>query len=407
LKTGGHLSYIAPNKFMRAGYGKNTRQFLTTAAVPRLVLDFGDLPIFDATTYPSIVMVERVGAQFIAPAGGINAAPTQTFLAATFTEPEQLHSLDETIAAIGFTMPVSALSPEGWSLERPDVLALMRKLRQAGKPLSEYVHGKIYYGIKTGLNEAFVIDGPTRAQLIADDPRSAEVIKPWLRGRDIKKWRTEWAELYVLFTRRGTDIEKYPAVKRHLGHFREDLEPKKKETDRRGRKPGPYKWFEIQDNIAYFAEFEKEKIVYQEIATYQSFGYAESGTFCNNKCFLLPGKDDFLLGILNSKLAWWFICNLTSALTGGARAMQMPYMEQLPIPDVPPEQQQPIVELVDQILAAKKSPPAPLSQRGEQTDIAPLEAEIDRLVYQLYGLSAEEIAVVEGNETVTNCHGLK
>ena len=397
LKTGSTLCYIAPNKFMRAGYGKNTRDLLTTQATPLMVVDFGDLPIFDeATTYPSIVMVKKtayVGANGVRPEfgqkskAGVCHTPLQPpdFFTATFTDTKQLECFDETLAAIGFTMPVAALRSDGWTLERPVVLALMEKLRTIGKSLGEYVDGKFYYGIKTGLNEAFVIDEETRARLIAEDPRSTEIIKPWLRGRDIKKWQAEWARLYVLFTRKGTNIDQYPAIKKHLEQFREELEPKKKSTDKKGRKPGPYKWFEIQDNIAYFEEFDKTKIVYQEIATYQSFAYAEPGTFCNNKCFLIPEKNDFFLALLNSKLFWWYLGNLTSGLVGGARAMQMPYMEQLPIVTATDDQKAPIIERVQKILAAPDSP-----------DVPQLETEIDQLVYDLYGLTNVEIFLVEG-----------
>lgn len=152
LKTGGILCYIAPNKFMRAGYGRNTRQLLTDAATPLLVLDFGDLPIFDeATTYPSIVMVQKVEANGIRPVAGKDAKagichkPLQTeFFAATFTNAEQLTRFDATLADIGFTMPVSALRNEGWSLERSEVMALMEKLRSIGKPLKKFVNGKIH-----------------------------------------------------------------------------------------------------------------------------------------------------------------------------------------------------------------------------------------------------------------------
>ena len=145
------------------------------------------------------------------------------FLAATFTDPEQLNRLTETIADIAFTMPVSALSADGWSLERPDVLNLMAKLRQAGKPLGEYVGGKLYRGVLTGLNEAFVIDGPTRERLIAEDPRSAEVIKPFYRGRDIYKWIAEWAEIYLLYIPWHFDIDSYPAIKKHLFNYKEQI----------------------------------------------------------------------------------------------------------------------------------------------------------------------------------------
>jgi len=374
LHSEGELCFIAPNKFMRAGYGKNTRDLLTREATPRIVIDFGDLPIFDATTYPSILLVEK------------KAPPAKArTLVATFTTDEQLLRLEKTLAEVGFSLPVSALKMAGWSLERPAVQALMEKLRSRGTSLGDYVQGRFYRGVLTGLNEAFVIDAATRERLIQEDPNSAELIKPWLRGRDIRKWQARWVGLYVIFTRRGTDIDKYPAIKRHLAQFRKDLGPKKSVKDKRGRKPGSYQWFEIQDNIAYFEEFEKTKVVYQEIATYQFFGYANPGLFCNNKCFLIPGKNDFLLGLLNAKITWWFLGQLASGLSGGARAMQTPYMEQLPIPSATATQKETITERVEKILAAPESPEVPR-----------LEAEIDRLVYDLYGLTTEEIALVEG-----------
>ena len=420
LKPEGCLCYIAPNKFMRAGYGKNTRELLTTRSTPLMILDFGDLPIFDeAVTYPAIVLVERVGAQFITPKapkapnksgtmGVINAAPT--FLAATFTDPAQLDHLDETIAAVGFTMPVSALSADGWTLERPEVLALMAKLRKTGTPLGEYVNGRFYRGVLTGLNEAFVIDGATRERLIAEDPKSADIIKPWLRGRDIKKWQAEWAGLYVIFTRRGTDIESYPAIKRHLEEFREALEPKTLDKQESGRKPGPYKWFEIQDNIAYFREFESTKIVYPDIAQEQQFLWDDSGAFLSNTTYFIPSDDPWLVGLLNSQIMWWFYGNLTTRIRGGFVRYFSQYIEQLPIPFATDEQKAPIIWLVQKILAAKEdaktgfdsaqptnqSTNRPMS--GVEGDIPALEAEIDRLVYALYGLSDEEIAVVEGRK---------
>lgn len=187
LKTDGHLCFIAPNKFMRAGYGKNTRTLLTTEAYPKIMIDFCDLPIFDATTYPAVLLLEKR-----------HPEEKDVALAATFTTAEQLGCVEETFGNISFKMPVNALKPEGWNLEQPDVLSLMEKLRKAGTPLGEYVHGRFYRGILTGFNEAFVIDAVTRERLIAEDPKSEELIKPWLRGRDIKKWKAEWAELYVI-----------------------------------------------------------------------------------------------------------------------------------------------------------------------------------------------------------------
>ncbi|MEO6666121.1 MAG: DNA methyltransferase, partial [Nitrospiria bacterium] len=187
LRPGGVLCFIAPNKFMRAGYGKNTRKLLTSGATPRLILDFGDLPIFEATTYPSVVLVEKKA-----------AAEADEAVAAVLNDPQHIEEVAQAVAEIGFPMPIKSLSEDGWTLERPDVLKLMAKLREKGVPLGQYVSGKFYRGILTGFNEAFVIDEATRKRLIKEDSKSKEIIKPWLRGRDIKKWRAEWAGLYVI-----------------------------------------------------------------------------------------------------------------------------------------------------------------------------------------------------------------
>jgi len=259
LKPGGHLCFIAPNKFMRAGYGKNTRELLTTQVTPKLVIDFGDLPIFDATTYPSILLIEKP----------LSPSPTTgegwgggEFLAAIFTDPSQLERLEETLSDIAFPMPVTALSKEGWNLERPDVLSLMEKLRSSGVPLDEYVQGRFYYGIKTGLNEAFVIDAATREKLIAEDPVGAALIKPWLRGRDIRKWKTEWAGLYVINIPSSANSpwpwsnakaetvavrifeQTYPAIYRHLSQRKKQLQ---KRDDQ-----GKY-WWELRSCVYYGA----------------------------------------------------------------------------------------------------------------------------------------------------------
>ena len=115
--------------------------------------------------------------------------------------------------AEAFSIPQTELKKEGWQLEPPGKRDLLARIRRAGTPLGKYVNGRFYYGIKTGLNEAFVIDGSTRARLIAEDPKSAEVIRPFLRGRDVKRWKAESADLWLIFTRRPFPIDKYPAIK--------------------------------------------------------------------------------------------------------------------------------------------------------------------------------------------------
>jgi hypothetical protein len=376
LKDGGYLCFIAPNKFMRAAYGKNTRELLTTKAAPKLVIDFGDLPIFDATTYPAILLLEKNAPQ-----------PEEKATAATFTEKEQIEQVENTLADIGFPMKVSALSRQGWNLERPEVLALMDKLKAAGTPLGKYVRGNFYRGILTGLNKAFVINGATRKRLIEEDPNSKKLIKPWLRGRDIKRWKTEWAGLYVIFTRRGVNIERYPAIKKYLEQFREDLEPKKSPKQKRGRKPGSYKWYEIQDNIAYYKEFEKSKIVWGNLATAPQFAIDYSKAYVSAPANLIPSLDLYLLGVLNSNISKFVIALQAAVRSGGFLEFKPMYVEKVPVFDASSSQKTPIISLIEKILSDPNSPDVPL-----------LEKEIDALVYDLYDLTPEEIDIVEGRD---------
>jgi adenine-specific DNA-methyltransferase len=342
LENGGHLCFIAPNKFMRAGYGKNTRKLLATEVTPKVIIDFCDLPIFDATTYPSIILVEKmpfVGAalcgrpdlmngQHPKPGQPHRVAPTKTeFLAATFTNVDQLERLEETLSNIGFPMPVSALKEEGWNLERPEVLALMEKLRKAGTPLGEYVQGKFYYGIKTGLNEAFVIDAPTRAKLIAGDPKSEELIK-----RDDQ------------------------------GKF----------------------WWELR-SCAYYGAFEGAKITWGNLATEPKFTFDSESRNVSAPAVIIPTDDLCLLSVLNSPLCKWWISLQTAVRSGGFLEYKPMYVETIPIVHTSDTQKAPVIKCVQAILANPDSP-----------DVPRLEAEINKLVYDLYGLTPEEIAIVEG-----------
>jgi hypothetical protein len=332
------------------------------------LIDFGDAPVFTAIAYPHILVAVKTP----------TPQPDKTFPALSWQPGRAIEEFRAAVQTDSFEMPQKDLAFSGWQLERADTLSLLQKLRDAGTPLGDYVGGRFYRGVLTGLNEAFVVDRATRDALIAEHPSSAEVLKPFLRGRDVKRWRAQSPDLWLIFTRRGIDIKKYPAIKKHLEKWKAQLTP----GVLGGRKPGSYQWFEIQDNIAYFAEFEHPKILYQEIATYQCFAWDETGVFPNNKCFLIPRASKYLLAILNSKTAWWTFNNLANKLVGGALAMQAPVVSQLPIPTAAPAEQEAIASLVEQILAAKAADPA--------ADVSTLEAAIDERVADLYGLDEAE-----------------
>ena len=179
---------------------------------------------------------------------------------------------------------------------------LLEKVRRNGVPLTEYAGVKPLYGIKTGLNEAFLIDTPTRERLVRDDPACADIIKPYLRGQDIERWWSPSNGLWMIFARRGIQIEKYPSVKRHLDGFRIQLEPKPEDwapstaKDKwPGRKEGNYAWYEIQDTIDYWQDFERPKVVYVDIAWSPSFCLDTQSRYTNNTVYFIPSGDPWLV----------------------------------------------------------------------------------------------------------------
>ncbi len=374
LRKGGDFIFIVPNKWMRAGYGKNLRNFLKEYRI-HSILDFGDLPVFEeATTYPCILSVSK-------------NEPKEVFEAVNVETLEFPNGLKSYVQNNKMYVLADELPEQGWTLTSSKNQKLLAKLKSKGVPLGEYVEGKIFYGIKTGLNEAFVIDEETKNRLIKESPNCAEIIKPFLAGRDIKRYQQPVASKYLIFTRRGIEIKKYPSVLKHLTKFRTQLEPKPKDYKGAkwpGRKPGSYKWYEIQDAVDYYEEFEWEKIIYPNICKQPEFNLDFTGTYTNQKCFIITQFDKSLLGILNSNLTFFLFKALLPKLRGDFYEPSYLYFKDFPILNDDSGQ---IESKVNQILALKKADP--------EADTSALEAEIDQMVYKLYGLTKEEIKIVE------------
>lgn len=395
LAAGGEFAYILPNKWMRANYGKPMRAWLKEQRIEEII-DFGDLPVFEsATTYPCIL---RIG----------TGTPGERFDVVQ-VETLDYPNLTDYVRAHAYPVEVSALDDAGWSLTDGRTQALLDKIHAAGVPLGTYVDGKIYYGIKTGLNEAFVIDGETRRRLIAEDPKSAEIIKPFLAGRDIKRYQPLELKKYLLFTRRGINIKDYPAIEKHLEEYKEKLIPRPEDwpSDKSwpGRKPGSYQWYEIQDSIDYYQEFEKPKIIVPAIVQRGSYTYDEHLMYSNDKTSIIPCTDIYLLGILNSKVADFVIHLISSTKQGGYYEYKPMYVSQIPIRTIDPTnpadvaRRDRIVALVESLLAMNQTLAGsvfPAERPQLKAACAEAEAEIDRIVYALYGLTEDEITIVEG-----------
>ncbi len=384
LRPGGLLTYIIPNKWMRASYGENLRRYLQTTVDVRQLIDFGDQRVFaEATTYPSIITVQKTE-----PSGRLRAA---TVASLDFVKSgSRATGLARYLADRWFDVPTAGLQPNGWSLTDAPTQALLHKIRTTGQPLRQFVGDQIYRGVLTGLNEAFVIDANTRARLLAEDPRSAEVIKPFLAGRDIKRYQTPVADKFLIFARRGIDIEQYPAVLAYLEQFRKQLTPKPKDFKGKweGRKEGTYKWYEIQDAVDYYPEFEKPKIIYPNILARPEFLIDDKGQYTNQKCFIIGSDDKYLLGVLNSSLTMFFFKQVLPMLRGGFFEPSAIYFRNFPIPDASESERAQVVALVDGILTAKRLDP--------QAETTPDETQIDEIVATLFSLTTAERAMLGG-----------
>jgi hypothetical protein len=369
LDTTGSLCFITSNKFFRAGYGKPLRQLLTSDYSLLRLIDFGELPVFEAGTDPVIT-------QF-----GKRSSPC--FTAATIKNANDIQHVSTAVTALGRIMRPDELSEDGWSLSGRAAAAIFEKMRRNSTPLGKYVDAEIYYGLKTGFNEAYFLDEATRAALIAADPKSAEIIVPLAKGDDIRKWHIRNKGRWLILAKIGVDIKRYPAIFAHLRKWRTELEAREDQGKH---------WWELRA-CAYYDAFISEKIIYPVIGKELRFTWSASGIYSNDKTYLIPSKGrKWLLGILNSQVAWFFLKSICSGFgdsdKGGRLELRAIHVSQLPIPSALPAQQAEMTVLLDRILAAKASDPA--------ADVAALEAEIDRLVYALYNLTPEEIAIVEG-----------
>ena len=379
LKTGGILSYICSNKYFRSGYGEKLRDFLGKNTTIQQLIDFGDTDVFTAIAYPSIILFSKE-----------KASKESNLKALSWQKTQDLNEFPTVFDTQNFLMSQSTLKADGWRLENTQVLDLLAKLRNAGKPLGEYVNGKFYRGILTGFNEAFVIDRTTRDKLIAEHPSSAEVIKPLLRGRDVKRWTVDYQDLYLIkiessenkthpwSNKTEQEAEKvftktYPAIYKYFEQFRSQLISRYDQ--------GKFFW-ELR-SCKYWQDFEQAKIIYPNICKRNEFAWDESGYYTNQKAFIIPCNDTSLLAILNSSIVTFLFDKLLAKLQGDFYEPSSIFMKDFPIPTATAAEQKAIEDLVQKCLEANGQN----CQKWEQ--------EIDERVARLYGLSDEEIEIIK------------
>ena len=383
-KDGGHVCFITSNKWMRTAYGKKLRGYFLRNTQLVQLLDMGP-DVFDATVDTNILMLR-------------NAAPNAhtVFKATTIKSDFDPHTdnISQYLTDNGAAMGIPAKG-EAWAILSPAELALKYKIEEIGNPLKNW-DINIYRGIVTGCNEAFFIDEAKRDELVAQDPKSAKIVKPILRGRDIKRYIVQWAGLYLISTipALNLSIDDYPAVKKYLLGFGRDRLAQTGKTLSDGtktRKKTENKWFELQDQIAYYPEFEREKIVWKRIGSILRFAFSADPTLCLDSTCIATGKRmRFLTGVLNSRLSHYQLFGLAPKTGTGDLIVSVQALEPLLVPPITEGNQHlaaQIEERVDKIIAAKRA--------DLDADTTELEYEIDQIVYLLYKLTPKEIAIVE------------
>ncbi|MBS1768273.1 MAG: Eco57I restriction-modification methylase domain-containing protein, partial [Acidobacteria bacterium] len=324
LRKGGVAAFISTNKWLRSGFGEPLRRMLLDGQAFHTVMDFGDLPVFEtATAYPCIFVWQKV-------ARGETPTHWTTVrdLASCYAEGVREHFLKNSVA-----VPADLFGPGKPRLATTATAGLKAKMEGSGQPLGEVVNGVLGWGVKTGLNKAFIINRSIREQLVKESKAAAEVIKPLIEGEDVRRYELFDRGSYLIYTHHGIDIKKYPSIEEHLRPFRSFKDKKGKTVglDHRATKQA---WYELQQpQYAYKEYFAKPKIIYPDIGKELRFVVDEKGYFGANTTYFLPLADWYLCAVLNSSSVRQWIQKSLNDIRGGYLRFFGQHMEQLPIPD--------------------------------------------------------------------------
>ncbi len=408
LRVGGLHSYIVSSGFLRTNFGAGLRRFLRQSAAILELVDFGGLAVFEDAkdTYVCIPLIGRA------------SQPAHVAIA-------KVAGADQTglTEAASYAVPLARFTDAGWSTEREEVLCVFDKVRSRAVPLGELVKRRIYLGVKTGLNKAFEVGPELRQHIISEQPIAATLIRRFLGGQDIRRYHVRDSERYLIAMPSGWTRacmakavpgsvprsereawqwlkDTYPAIAAHLKPFSELAQ---KRQDR-----GEY-WWELRA-CDYYDVLDGPKIIYPDIAKNPRFHFDDGTTWIRNTAYCLATDDRYLLGLLNSRLLWFAVARIS--IPFGTRAgeyryrMFTQYIEQLPIHRIDfnhprdAARHDQVVTLVQRMLDLHRELAAARTTHDKtalQRQIDATDRQIDRLVYDLYGLTDDEVAIVEGS----------
>lgn len=352
LKKGGYMGYISSATFFKTGSGESLRRFLQVESNLKTVVNFGDLQVFEGvTTYPAILVVEK-------PTRARKQAPKDQYFQFLNVASAKVEDLSGELQEATFgSMQQSKLGLDGWRLEDERLQALRANILRNKQTLKE-AYGQPLYGLKTGLNAAFAIDEATFRNITQQNPQSLEYLKPFLEGKDLKKWRAEPRHLYLILFPKGwtrqqmgkaADIElpeqdAWAWLQQQHPAICEWLEPFAEKGRKRGDK-GEF-WWELRACADYQA-FELPKIVYNRFMPEPLFWLDMKQAYFNNALNLLPNVSFYELGILNSPVTWFYLSDAGSAMSGGFFQIHGHVLERVPIPKATDQQRRHIATLAE------------------------------------------------------------
>ncbi len=365
LAIGGVLAFISSNKYFRANYGDKLRNLLARETALRTIIDFEDAPVFEATVYPTVLVLQKTPSE------------NKTIEVATWSGSEDIDSFVHSISDRVIHLSQSELVTGNWSFQTGTKAKVSSKINSTGERLGQILDGKIYAGIKTGLNDAFIIDAEKRKQLITEHPSSTDVIKPFLKGKDIGKWSIRndvENNRYIIYIPHGTDIDDYPAIKKHLKQYKEKLEARALDQ----------KWYELQQpQLAFTPVFQRSKIVYPNVSLGCRFAL-DDGSYLDMTAFCLATDDRFLLGVINSSVMSFYFAGLGIQRRGGYQEFKTQYVRQLPIPNANPNERTTIGSLVEYLHWLNRNGLGRGDLEGLSLLIGYFEQYVNALVYELF-----------------------
>ncbi len=294
-----------------------------------------------------------------------------------FRVPEDIKLMLTQRLRVRYPKTPKILDEDGKPMESPNVVNLREQLRNTGTPLGTYLKVKPSFGIKTSPAEAFVVDRKTRDNLIAEHLSSADILKPFLHGRDLKRWHAEPKENWLIFAHRGIVINEYPAILKHLENYRDVLD----------KRAGKQKWYELQTSLGKSHRFSQPKLVCPNLYNHQTFAVDTAGFYCGDTCYFIPTEELWLCGLLNSRVVEWFYSQVSNQLTIDYLRARSGYMQQIPIPDIASTQKTLIGQFVEYLIYLQQQPTInskDLAYARDRVMLGYFERIIDGMVYESY-----------------------